>query len=147
MLNIFLTLKIYYTEQGAENIRIFGGGGGVITPKEIELLEGRGITKIYSPADGMKLGLDGIIDDIVEKISTLHNGRLWIGPSSKRDDLNSLELSKVISFIENNEKAPININEKKLLFLGLQVLEGAGKSSLIDELLLSDLIERRMEAE
>ena len=63
----FSYVKELLDQSGASNIRIFGGGGGVITPPEIKLLESRGITKIYSPEDGAKLGLDGIIDDIIEK--------------------------------------------------------------------------------
>ena len=58
----------------------------------------------------MKLGLDGIIDDIVEKSKHCTTGDFdWSG-ISKRDDLNSVELSKVISFIENNGKAPFEIS-------------------------------------
>ena len=63
----FSYVKELLDQHNAPNIRIFGGGGGVITPPEIKLLESRGITKIYSPEDGAKLGLDGIIDDIVQK--------------------------------------------------------------------------------
>jgi isobutyryl-CoA mutase len=133
----FTYVKDLLLEQGAKNIRVFGGGGGVITPKEIELLEERGITKIYSPADGMKLGLDGIIDDIVEKSKhSTTNEFNWSG-ISKRKDLNSVELSKVISFIENNGKAPFDVsNQGETPILGITGTGGAGKSSLIDELLL-----------
>src|SRR5690606_16912956 len=63
----FKYIRELLNEKGAEHIRIFGGGGGVITPKESAELERCGITKIYGPKDGMKLGLVGIIEDMIEK--------------------------------------------------------------------------------
>jgi methylmalonyl-CoA mutase len=55
-------------ENGAPHIKIFGGGGGVILPTEIEELHKYGITRIYSPDDGREMGLQGMINDLVEKI-------------------------------------------------------------------------------
>src|SRR5579872_5274386 len=54
-------------QRGCGHIKIFGGGGGVILPTEIEELEKYGITRIYSPDDGRSLGLQGMIDDLLEK--------------------------------------------------------------------------------
>ena len=54
-------------EKGAEHIKIFGGGGGVILPEEIKALMDYGITRIYSPDDGRAMGLQGMINDLVEK--------------------------------------------------------------------------------
>ncbi|MGB3774803.1 MAG: cobalamin B12-binding domain-containing protein, partial [Leeuwenhoekiella sp.] len=54
-------------EKGAEHIKIFGGGGGVILPDEIKELEAYGVTRIYSPDDGRELGLQGMINDLVER--------------------------------------------------------------------------------
>ena len=54
---------------GAANVKIFGGGGGVITPSEIKELQESGIDRVYSPEDGMKLGLEGIIDDMINRAS------------------------------------------------------------------------------
>ena len=54
-------------ERGAEHIKIFGGGGGVILPKEISELHDYGITRIYSPDDGRKIGLQGMINDLLKK--------------------------------------------------------------------------------
>ena len=54
-------------EHKAEHIKVFGGGGGVIVPEEIAELEAYGVTKIYSPEDGQKLGLQGIINDFVAR--------------------------------------------------------------------------------
>ena len=57
----FSYIRELLDQQGGETIKIYGGGGGVISLEEIELLQKRGINKIYSPEDGQKLGLDGII--------------------------------------------------------------------------------------
>ena len=57
-------------ELGASHIKVFGGGGGVIIPEEIEELHNYGVTKIYSPADGQKLGLQGMIDDMLARCET-----------------------------------------------------------------------------
>ena len=54
-------------EKGAGHIKIFGGGGGTILPSEIEMLHKHGITRIYSPDDGRSLGLQGMINDLLEK--------------------------------------------------------------------------------
>ena len=54
-------------EAGAGHIRVFGGGGGTITPEEISELERYGVEKIYHPNDGMKMGLDGMVDDLIKR--------------------------------------------------------------------------------
>ena len=54
-------------EKGANQIKIFGGGGGTILPEEIKVLEDYGITKIYHPDDGRKMGLQGMINDLVQR--------------------------------------------------------------------------------
>ncbi len=122
-------------ERGAENIRIFGGGGGVITPKEITALHAAGITKLYSPQDGMKLGLEGIIDDMIEraKHSTLEGTEF---SKLKNKTLDPREISKVITYIEDNGELPFEVNPASVPVLGITGTGGAGKSSLIDELLL-----------
>ena len=94
-------------ESGAQNVRIFGGGGGVITAKEIADLHRCGITKIYSPEDGMKLGLEGIIDDMISKArhSTLDDVEL------KKDAQTLRDVSKVITYIENKGEAPFEFKK------------------------------------
>ena len=120
---------------GAKNVKIFGGGGGVITPSEIKLLHSRGITRIYSPQDGMEIGLNGIIDDMIAKstASTLE------GVDFNKFDLKKLnkrEISKVITAIEDNGELPVKFTPGNVPVLGITGTGGAGKSSLIDELLL-----------
>ena len=132
----FIYVRELLNEAGANNVRIFGGGGGVITPREIEVLHSKGIDKIYSPADGARLGLMGIIEDMVEKanFSTLEN--IDFLPMGKRA-LSDLELGKVISFIENRGQIPFEISPNDSVpVLGITGTGGAGKSSLIDEILL-----------
>ena len=63
-------------DRGVEHIKIFGGGGGVILPEEIEKLQAYGITRIYSPDDGREMGLQGMINDLVEKSDFPTGGHL-----------------------------------------------------------------------
>ena len=67
-LEFFKYLIDLLKERGAAHIKIFGGGGGVIVPAEVEELESYGITKIYSPQDGAKMGLQGMINDMLQSI-------------------------------------------------------------------------------
>jgi len=60
-------MKDLFDERGAGHIKIFGGGGGTILPNEIEELEAYGITRLYSPDDGREMGLQGMINDLLEK--------------------------------------------------------------------------------
>lgn len=131
----FKYIRELLDEAGAKNIRIFGGGGGVITPPEIKELEEYGITKIYHPQDGMKLGLEGIIDDMIEKAThpTLEGVDF---DKLKGQKLSDLEVSKVITFIEDQGELPFSVDSQKTPVLGITGTGGAGKSSLIDELLL-----------
>jgi methylmalonyl-CoA mutase len=123
-------------ERGAQNVKIFGGGGGVITPSEIAALHKVGVTKIYSPQDGMKLGLEGIIDDMITKAthSTIEGVDFDSMKSSNNLDVRSI--GKVITHIEDRGELPFPANNGSVPVLGITGTGGAGKSSLIDELLL-----------
>ena len=129
----FAYIRELLDEAGSKNVRIFGGGGGVITPKEIEALHKKGITRIYSPEDGMSLGLVGIIEDMMKKsdYDTLESEDF-----KKANDLNFRELSKVITHIEEKGKIPFETKSNNIPVLGITGTGGAGKSSLIDEILL-----------
>lgn len=131
----FTYVRELLNEAGANDVRIFGGGGGVITPPEINELHNRGITRIYHPNDGTALGLNGIIEDMINKcdFSTIDSVDFKSLAAKK---LSAYETAKVITFIENNRQFPFSVKAKKVPVLGITGTGGAGKSSLIDELLL-----------
>jgi len=92
----FKYVRELLVEKGGENKRIFGGGGGVITPKEIADLQKSGITRIYSPADGMQLSLDGIIQDMIWILFVLR------GDILHKDSLRVTVVSKPHKFTSEN---------------------------------------------
>ncbi len=131
----FAYIRELLDKSGATNVRIFGGGGGVITPSEIKSLHEKGITRVYSPEDGMTLGLVGIIDDMIAKAthSTLSSSN--VREFSPRN-LSTSEIAKVITFIEDKGELPFATQDSNVPVLGITGTGGAGKSSLIDEVLL-----------
>src|SRR5687767_14614552 len=128
-------------EAGCGHIKIFGGGGGTILPSEIAELHQYGISRIYSPDDGRSMGLQGMINDMLQKCDfpTGANVNGEIKTLSKKE---IKSIAKIISAAENfpAEAKPIlkEVDEmavkKKIPVLGITGTGGAGKSSLIDEL-------------
>ena len=124
-------------ERGASHVRVFGGGGGVIVPREIRELEQYGVTRIYSPEDGRVLGLAGMIDDMLRSadfaLAPLE-GRVEITP---RDWLAAGKLARFLTQAEMNGASLARTpGEKERLtpVVGITGTGGAGKSSLTDEL-------------
>lgn len=140
----FKYMKDLLDENGYGHIKIFGGGGGTILPSEINELQAYGITRIYSPDDGRQLGLEGMIQDVLEKAAVRteetssheknKNGKYILG--EWRD------ISKVATSItraENGEHVAID-NNTTTPVLGITGTGGAGKSSITDELVRRYLV-------
>jgi methylmalonyl-CoA mutase len=135
-------------ERHAGHIKIFGGGGGVILPHEIEELERYGIAKIYSPDDGRKMGLQGMINDMLQKTdyAITENSKFNLDQPLKAQQ--SGKIAAAISLAENNaeqfEQVLAELRKKQPNnppVLGITGTGGAGKSSLVDELVRRFLME------
>ena len=124
-------------ENGAAHIKVFGGGGGVIVPDEIKDLHDYGVTRIYSPQDGMELGLVGMIQDMIKRCADGSRPQIdW--QASKQSPNDYRMLSQLISGIEAGEcrlHDPETDASKLPPVLGITGTGGAGKSSLTDEII------------
>ncbi|MFN8607863.1 MAG: methylmalonyl-CoA mutase family protein [Vulcanimicrobiota bacterium] len=116
------------------NIKVFGGGGGTILPEEIEELHGYGVTRIYSPDDGRKMGLEGMIEDLLgscdfEKRDS--NFRPYLEQKTQADT------AALITITENHREVSQDLlnslKTREVPVLGITGTGGSGKSSLVDE--------------
>ncbi len=132
-------------ERGCGHVRIFGGGGGVILPQEIEALHAHGISRIYSPDDGRSMGLQGMIDDMLRRcdFATVRQGEKL----PHLDWRDSRSVARAITMVENHgdelraELDALAKHPNQPLVLGITGTGGAGKSSLIDELVRRYLLD------
>jgi len=122
-------------ERGAQHVKVFGGGGGVIVPREIKELEAYGVAKIFSPDDGREMGLDGMIDYMIE-VSDFDLAELDstgpLGTAEKR----WLAVARAITRAEEGLAIDLPDGAAHAPVLGITGTGGAGKSSLTDELVL-----------
>ena len=128
-------------EKGSEHIKIFGGGGGVILPDEIKELMDYGIDRIYAPDDGREMGLQGMINDMIQRVDN------QVPDLEEADKVNEnlqsrkvTTISRLISLAENRHEEFLkyfdknNFDTNKTPVLGITGTGGSGKSSLVDEL-------------
>jgi methylmalonyl-CoA mutase len=131
-------------ERGGAHIQVFGGGGGVIVPSEIAELQAYGVARIYSPEDGQRMGLAGMIGEMVMRCDhdlTVHAPK-ELALVQGRTDAHWRALAQLITALENRKVAPElktalleAAGRSKTPVLGITGTGGAGKSSLTDELI------------
>lgn len=137
-------------ERNCGHIKLFGGGGGVILPTEIDELHAYGITRIYSPDDGRAMGLQGMIDDLIQK-SDYPTGNQLNGEVGHLIEKDAKSIARLISAAENFGDLPeTKAMLKKVAadaavsttpILGITGTGGAGKSSLVDEIVRRFLLD------
>ena len=184
-LEFFKYMHDLLAEQGCGHIKIFGGGGGTILPSEIDELQAYGITRLYSPDNGRSMGLQGMINDLLQQAdfptgklnvekwktaiveaydqmlkdkrgtlngenSSSNHGLPILHPSSFKNWVTDRGLARLISAVENEPDlvepimAEVHQRLEKLAqspVLGVTGTGGAGKSSLVDELVRRFLLD------
>src|SRR6476469_11112366 len=130
----FKYMKDLLDQNGCSHIKIFGGGGGTILPQEIQELHHYGITRIYSPDDGRRLGLEGMIEDVIRQCDFPVNGNLAIKGNLQLAELKDIRyIARAISHAENGQPytdllRPIQHDPAKTIpVLGITGTGGAGK--------------------
>ena len=140
-------------ERGCGHIRVIVGGGGTISPDEIQTLERSGVEKVYTPEDGRELGLDGMIEDVLRRVRSVSRPAYELRPFSVEDPA---QLARTISVLEGDREGSGQADQirralarsrREVPVIGITGTGGAGKSSLTDELLarwLAQFPERRI---
>jgi len=138
-MEFFKYMKDMLKEKGCRHIKIFGGGGGVILPDEMDELHAYGIDRIYSPDDGREMGLQGMINDLMEK-SDFPTGK---DIKAGLEDIKKKDFIAIANLISAAENYPEEVNElleevrslpRQTPVLGITGTGGSGKSSLVDEI-------------
>ncbi|HZF63192.1 MAG TPA: cobalamin-dependent protein, partial [Chitinophagaceae bacterium] len=135
-LEFFKYMKDLLQENGCGHIKIFGGGGGTILPSEIDQLHRYGINRIYSPDDGRRLGLEGMIEDLLSQCKIQLNGTgEYEQPLSLDEAKDIRKIARAITNAENGVQQKQNGHQaaNQTPVLGITGTGGAGKSSVTDE--------------
>jgi methylmalonyl-CoA mutase len=141
-------------ERGAPHVKVFGGGGGVIVPEEIRELEAYGIGKIFSPEDGARMGLQGMINHLVATldfptVKDFDFAMEALSPDNKRLVANLITAAEIAKARQNGHLGKLRaefgrrIGGRKVPVIGITGTGGAGKSSLTDELIVRILNDQR----
>ncbi len=131
----FKYMKDLLDQNGCGHIRIFGGGGGTILPEEIRELHQYGITRIYSPDDGRKMGLEGMIEDVIRQCDFSLNGNgEYKTPMTIGEVKDVRRIARLITNAENGNPDHGSIKINNIPVLGITGTGGAGKSSVTDEI-------------
>ncbi|MFN5359650.1 MAG: methylmalonyl-CoA mutase family protein [Bacteroidota bacterium] len=140
-LEFFKYMKDLLDEWGCGHIKIFGGGGGTILPTEIEQLHQYGITRLYSPDDGRKMGLEGMIEDVIQHCDfALPDIDPTLPASENRGAVK--KLARLISMAEKGTlQGTIPSVDRIIPVIGITGTGGAGKSSVTDELVRRFLLQ------
>jgi isobutyryl-CoA mutase len=154
-LEFFKYIKDLLDENGCGHIKLFGGGGGTILPREIEELQKYGITRIYSPDDGRRMGLEGMIEDVVRQCDFPLNGNpaQFTSPLKLDEAKDIRKIARAISNAENGAPPAQTAGDEttagmegrtpnhapdtpgaRIPIIGMTGTGGAGKSSVTDEL-------------
>ncbi len=140
-MEFFRYVRSLLDEAGADHVKIFGGGGGTILPEEAKELERSGIERIYSPDDGRDLGLQGMIDDLLERADYPVVSEAPLDPADLTPDTPGL-LGRMISTVEQDSDSSLATAAREAAagsvapVIGITGTGGAGKSSLIDEIVV-----------
>lgn len=143
----FKYMKDLLDENGCGHIKIFGGGGGTILPAEIDELHQYGITRIYSPDDGRHMGLEGMIEDVINQCipAEISASANWNGKLPLDEVKDVRRIARTISLAESGkdytaqlnelvELSPASTSSQAIPVLGITGTGGAGKSSVTDEI-------------
>src|SRR3989440_11114718 len=129
-------------EHGCGHIRVVVGGGGTIAPQEIEALERHGVEKIYTPEDGRRMGLAGMIEDVLQRIAAVRKPPYELRPLNSRDhaliarSISVLEGAAGVGGADAEQLRRAGARSRRRApVIGITGTGGAGKSSLTDELL------------
>ncbi len=140
-MEFFRYVRSLLDEAGAGHVKIFGGGGGTILPEEAAQLVRSGVERIYSPDDGRDLGLQGMIDDLLERADFPVVGETPLDPADLTVNTPGL-LGRMISTVEQDSDSELAVAARQAAatsvapVIGITGTGGAGKSSLIDEIVV-----------